>query len=161
MSQAASEVYTKLLLVKKLGYPLWYPELSSTLPDAYLEKGISIGDVGTITPDGSFDFLFNICEAGDGPVNCNDVPSGFAPLSLREREKNRFPNMQGPGAIISSASVKKRSFAAEGLSQGNPYGQTYFRSALADLLLQSPSCWYWGWHSLLMLTREGSYSSPT
>jgi hypothetical protein len=120
-SQAASHTYAQLLLTKKLGYPLWYPELSTNLPRAYLQKGISIGDVGMITPDGSFDFLFNICEEADDPVNGNNVPPGFAQVSMEQREKDTFPNMCGPGTVICSASVQKSNITAQGSSQNNPY----------------------------------------
>jgi hypothetical protein len=43
-------------------------------------KGVSIGDVGLITPDGAFDYLFNICLPSDDPVNINRVPENFLPL---------------------------------------------------------------------------------
>jgi len=133
-SQAASHTYAQLLLTKKLGFPLWYPELSTNLPRAYLQKGISIGDVGIITPDGSFDFLFNICEKADDPVNGNDVPPGFAQVRVGRREKDTFPNMYGPGAVICSASVQKSSIKAEVSSQDNPYDQPFVHKCLADQL---------------------------
>jgi hypothetical protein len=122
-SPAANQTYAQLLLTKKLGYPLWYPDLSINLRDAYMAQGVSIGDVGMITPDGSFDFLFNICSPADDPVNGNDVPLGFAQVSVQPREKDTFPNMYGPGTVILSTSVEKTSIALQGLSQNNPYGQ--------------------------------------
>ncbi|KAJ7843698.1 caspase domain-containing protein, partial [Mycena leptocephala] len=41
---------------------------------------VAIGDVGKVTPDGNFDFFFNIYLPADHPIDAN-VPEGFAPLS--------------------------------------------------------------------------------
>ena len=58
----------------KEGYPLYLPELPERLYTgahyaAHCREGVSIGDVGIITADGDFDFLFNIC---------NDAPRGHS-----------------------------------------------------------------------------------
>ncbi|KAJ7887850.1 hypothetical protein B0H14DRAFT_2562619 [Mycena olivaceomarginata] len=42
------------------GFPLYRPEPQINLPAQYREKGVAIGDVGTVTVDGDFDFFFNI-----------------------------------------------------------------------------------------------------
>ncbi|KIM79349.1 hypothetical protein PILCRDRAFT_48436, partial [Piloderma croceum F 1598] len=55
-----SEVYGRLLLLEKLGYPLWYPDLDENLSHEYRDQGIRIGDVGIITGAGQFDFQFNV-----------------------------------------------------------------------------------------------------
>lgn len=65
---------------KRVGFPLWFPEPGRRLPVEYRMKGVSIGDVGLITPDGAFDYLFNICLPSDDPVNINRVPENFLPL---------------------------------------------------------------------------------
>ncbi len=57
----AHAIYTKLLLRRGHGYPLWIPESDYNLPDAYRDKGVSVGDLGILTDDGGFDFLFNVC----------------------------------------------------------------------------------------------------
>lgn len=59
MSTAASQVYARQLLSQKLGYPLFVPEPNESLPDEYRARGVGIGDVGIIAPDGSFTFAFN------------------------------------------------------------------------------------------------------
>ncbi|PFH47984.1 hypothetical protein AMATHDRAFT_150842 [Amanita thiersii Skay4041] len=65
------------MLHQKLGYPLYMPEPDRNLPIAYRMNGISIGDVGRITPDGAFDFLFNICSPADDPMNPSVLPEKF------------------------------------------------------------------------------------
>lgn len=76
--ESPNELYCRLLLTKnrKGGYPLWIPEPNKVLPKAYYERGVSIGDVGLITEDGQFDYLFNICEDENHPVNGGPIPAG-------------------------------------------------------------------------------------
>ncbi|KAJ7916968.1 hypothetical protein B0H13DRAFT_1468725, partial [Mycena leptocephala] len=50
------------------------------LPTEYQKTGVQIGDVGRVTPEGIFDFFFNIYLPADHPVNDNDVPENFYPL---------------------------------------------------------------------------------
>jgi len=50
----------RLILLKKLGCPLWYPDLDENLRATYHEHGIPIGDVGIITGAGQFDFNFDV-----------------------------------------------------------------------------------------------------
>lgn len=71
MPPSPDEIYCRLLFTKnkKGGYPLWIPEPNKALPKACQERGVTIGDVGLITDDGQFDFLFNICEEETHPVN--------------------------------------------------------------------------------------------
>jgi len=70
------------LLNEGRGYPLWVLQANTNLSREYRSRGISIGDVGFITPSGEFDFLFNICLPADDPVNpgVDLVPDGFEPL---------------------------------------------------------------------------------
>jgi hypothetical protein len=46
----------------------------------YRRGGVLIGDVGSITPEGDFDFFFNVYLPTTDPINAN-VPEGFVPLS--------------------------------------------------------------------------------
>jgi hypothetical protein len=48
---ADSQLYSRLLLSKGAGYPLWLPEPYDDLPLEYKERGVSVGDVGVITND--------------------------------------------------------------------------------------------------------------
>ncbi|KAJ7471529.1 hypothetical protein B0H11DRAFT_2040381 [Mycena galericulata] len=76
-----SEIYWTQLLRQKRGFPLYVPGPQITLPPEYLRNGICIGDVGRVTPEGAFDFFFNIYLPADHPINQNDVPEDFVPLA--------------------------------------------------------------------------------
>jgi hypothetical protein len=72
-----SELYLRLMLKHCHGYPLYRPEPTRSLPMEYRRKGVKIGDVGRITPDGSFDFLFNVDSAQATSVNPPNLPRDF------------------------------------------------------------------------------------
>ncbi|PPQ89034.1 hypothetical protein CVT25_004676 [Psilocybe cyanescens] len=79
-TQKSNEVYEKQLSMKGRGFPLWVPEPNRRLPIMYRREGVSIGDVGIITPSGGFSFLFNICLPADDPINLGRVPEDFEPI---------------------------------------------------------------------------------
>jgi hypothetical protein len=106
-SESDSEVYARILFSKRHGYPLWFPEPFANLPTEYIAEGVSIGDVGIITAEGAFDFLFNICLPSDHPVNSGRVPPNFVPLELDlNRDIALLPDMHSPGCDVASSSVK-------------------------------------------------------
>jgi hypothetical protein len=75
------------------GYPLYMPTPYKGLPAAYRKKGIRIGDVGVITPNGAFDFLFNACQhdnQSDAGVNPATLPDGFELLKAVVRVNDQF-----------------------------------------------------------------------
>ena len=106
-SQAPCDIYAKLLLPIKHGYPLWLQDPDPGLSPAYRSAGVNIGDVGTITYDGGFDFFFNICYAADHPINCFGVPGGFVPLTVEPKDVFKRPEMHDKGTHISSAPISK------------------------------------------------------
>ncbi|KAJ7751351.1 hypothetical protein B0H16DRAFT_829541 [Mycena metata] len=69
-------------------------------------KGIEIGDVGRITPEGSFDFFFNIYLPADHPINNNDVPEEFDPLTLYD-SRDVYDRPYLAGSHVSSSSVQR------------------------------------------------------
>jgi hypothetical protein len=74
----------------------------------YQRKGIQIGDVCFITPDGSFSFIFNVCVSRDDHVNPRSLPEDFAPIHppidpIGIRRLDVFK----PGSHLASSSIEK------------------------------------------------------
>ncbi|KAJ8079805.1 SCF ubiquitin ligase complex subunit cdc4 [Marasmius tenuissimus] len=81
-----SQAYCRTLYSLGHGCALWAPEPNDDLPPDYTSSGNRVGDVGLITDDGQFDYIFNICVPVDHPINLyNGVPPGFEPLSWDEK----------------------------------------------------------------------------
>ena len=69
MAPKRSELYLRLMLQHGHGYPLYEPD-----PDpGYRRTGVRVGDIGWVTPDGVFDFLFNVTHS------CSPLPDIFEP----------------------------------------------------------------------------------
>jgi hypothetical protein len=105
-----SEIYCAQLLRQKRGFPLYVPEPRQTLPEDYCRSGVAIGDVGRITPEGSFDFFFNIYLPADHPINNNDVPENFCPLPLYE-SRDVQDHSWGSGKHVSTSSTLRLDLA--------------------------------------------------
>jgi hypothetical protein len=101
-----SEVYTRLLLLKGHGCPIWCPEPADNLPLAYRESGVKIGHVGSIAPDGGFDPLFNICFEADHAINGGRVPNGFEPVVLGDQDVTSRGGYHICGSHVCSKSLK-------------------------------------------------------
>jgi hypothetical protein len=104
-----SENYARCLLPKGHGYPLWVPKPPDNLPQEYRDRGVDVGDVGIVTSNGIFDFLFSICLPSDHPINCGRTPPGFTHVDLdRSRvlviDEGKFSS----GAYVPSLSVEKK-----------------------------------------------------
>ena len=62
------------------------------LPQAHRKTGIRVGDVGVITANGAFEFLFNVCQSDDQHdegVNAT-FPGCFEPLKPDIRVNHKF-----------------------------------------------------------------------
>ncbi|KAF8338631.1 hypothetical protein F5887DRAFT_1077568 [Amanita rubescens] len=75
-------IYSLEMMIHGAGYPLHIPtpSKSRSLQAAYRKKGVRVGDVGVITANGAFDFLFNACkpdDPSDAGVNPAILPDGF------------------------------------------------------------------------------------
>lgn len=102
-----AEIYRrKLPRVAGLGTPLWVPQTSSGHPIPYRAKGVSIGDVGILTHDGAFDFLFNICHPAGHPIQCSQLPENFVPLALHEQDVHSRPGFNNDSYLISRGTSK-------------------------------------------------------
>ncbi|KAK0489398.1 hypothetical protein IW261DRAFT_1557885 [Armillaria novae-zelandiae] len=114
-SKSSREIYTRLLLQKEHGYPLWIPEPDERLLEAYRGKGVRVGDVGILRNDRGFDYLFNACKPADDPINKGRVPEGFEPIistDVREIE-----TMHKQGSDIRSASVSRVEMSIGGAAE--------------------------------------------
>ena len=87
------------MLTHRAGYPLYTPTPVWGLPTTYRKRGIRIGDVGTLTADGAFDFLFNICQPDTG--NPAELPDNFELLEPSIRSYRKF----APSACLTSDHV--------------------------------------------------------
>jgi len=93
---------------KGRGYPLWIPQSNMVLPIPYRARGVCVGDVGIITAFGGFDFLFNICLPADDPINPDELPEGFVPISppLSRADVREFREFAA-GSYLASSSISK------------------------------------------------------
>ncbi|TFK19371.1 hypothetical protein FA15DRAFT_601623 [Coprinopsis marcescibilis] len=104
----SNTVYERQLLQKRHGFPLWIPQPNGHLPKSYVDKGVSVGDVGIITPEGAFDYLFNICLPAEHPNNAGLLPEGFVPLLTQHKDISEFPEHTSD-SYLSSPSFQKLS----------------------------------------------------
>jgi hypothetical protein len=94
------------MLRQKRGFPLYVPAPQPILPLAYQSHGISIGDVGRVTPEGIFDFFFNIFLPPEDPINANRTPEGFSPMELHKPIDVSYLDY-GPGTCVSTPTVEE------------------------------------------------------
>ncbi|KIK66670.1 hypothetical protein GYMLUDRAFT_218101 [Collybiopsis luxurians FD-317 M1] len=107
MCSNSSETYARLLLPCGHGYPLWVPEPNEALPEEYLSTGVRIGDVGLVTADGAFNFLFNVFLPENHIINqWRGVPEGFSELGWNPRLLEKRSQRHAPGIPIYSSGTK-------------------------------------------------------
>jgi hypothetical protein len=141
-----SQVYSKLLSSKGHGYPLWIPEPNENLSYEYRQRGVSIGDIGIITPHGGFDFLFNVYELANHPIHVNGVPEGFVRLDLDQGDVFKQSYMHPPGAIVSTGHTFKGALGVEGSSKAAPsvnFLTLFFSSRFHCSTFKNPPIWCW------------------
>jgi hypothetical protein len=105
--RSTSQIYFSDMLKPAVGYPIFMPTPSRGLPEAYRKHGIRVGDVGAITANGAFDFMFNTCEYDDPPdeeINPNALPDGFDLLKQDVQVKD---DKFGPRAIFTGQHVNE------------------------------------------------------
>ncbi|KAF5375984.1 hypothetical protein D9757_008825 [Collybiopsis confluens] len=102
-SLVESELYARLLLPRKKGYPLWRPKPDERLPEECRREGVRIGDVGILNELGGFDFLFNCCLPEDHPVNSGRVPADFRQIQgINESDTTGSLREYGPASYVPS-----------------------------------------------------------
>ncbi|KAK7030244.1 hypothetical protein VNI00_014261 [Paramarasmius palmivorus] len=124
MGFETAQLYARALFPLGHGYPLFCPEPNEVLHPEYIENGIRFGDVGLITADGSFDFLFNICLPADHVINQScGTPDDFTPVTWN-RQIRRNSNFFQPGKPVYSLRAKCREISVEAMATipGSPVG---------------------------------------
>ncbi|KAJ6480649.1 hypothetical protein DFH09DRAFT_857236, partial [Mycena vulgaris] len=94
------------------GFPLYVPGPQINLPAAYRRRGVAIGDVGRVTPQGIFDFFFNMYLPADHPINDNEVPEDFHPLPAYG-SRDIIHSHYEPGEYVSTTSFPGSEFCFE------------------------------------------------
>jgi len=105
ITQADHEIYYNQLSAKKRGSPLWIPGPGTHHSAQYRKQGISIGDVGIVTRDGRFDFLFNIFQPANGDINSRGAPRSFSCENLNQLEIDTT-SIYGRKTYLTSESVR-------------------------------------------------------
>jgi hypothetical protein len=102
---ASSCIYRDLLLKKRHGLPLWTPDPADNL-EQHKKQGISIGDLGILTDDGGFRYLFNIHAEADAPINLEKgTPQFFTPLPMPTITQRGFFHVE-KACLTENASVE-------------------------------------------------------
>ncbi|KAF7293959.1 Pleiotropic drug resistance ABC transporter protein [Mycena kentingensis (nom. inval.)] len=99
-----SEIYSNKLLCAKRGLPIYDPAPIRNLPSEYRRLGVMIGDVGRVTPDGVFDYFFNVYRPADDAVNAHGVHPDFRPLPIYDY-RGVLDQQQQPGSYVSTPKV--------------------------------------------------------
>ncbi|KIM46808.1 hypothetical protein M413DRAFT_440380 [Hebeloma cylindrosporum] len=104
------KIFASALFAAGHGYPLFYPDTIAELDDDFRRtRGISLGDVGVLSPENQFIFAFNIFLPADHPYNKSKdsaTPESFVPLSpLEDSEICTTVDYFPPGYVIASKGV--------------------------------------------------------
>ncbi|KAI3601681.1 hypothetical protein WG66_009039 [Moniliophthora roreri] len=117
--------YARFLYPRKHGVPLFYPEpnASSIFPQAHQETGVRVGDLGVLTPEGRFDFVFNVCRPADDPIQWKGVPDNFEQLiTTGSLHETRCYLRRGALVYSLDASTKGISLKGTAPVPGTPFG---------------------------------------
>ncbi|TFK33850.1 hypothetical protein BDQ12DRAFT_565183, partial [Crucibulum laeve] len=102
-------IYRRSLLSLRLGTPMWVPQPNGNLHENYRRRGVSIGDLGILTDDGEFDYMLNVLQPADDPIQPNELPAGFVPLHppLGRNDISLVDPLFGNGDHLASHSIEK------------------------------------------------------
>jgi hypothetical protein len=95
------------------GHPLWVPEPNSLPIGTQREQGVTPGDVGFITSQGSFTYMFHIFSGPGAPRHGNpniyETPHGFIPIEVNSNIPimDDIPGYYNNNTFISSATNQK------------------------------------------------------
>ncbi|KAF9032774.1 hypothetical protein BJ165DRAFT_767792 [Panaeolus papilionaceus] len=108
-----NHVYERQLLEKQRGFPLWMPECNLSWRVEKQKQGICVGDVGLITKNGSFTYLFNITVPVGHPVQPSSMPEGYEPIQTHAEGDISTCMYFKPRSCLTSLSVKSKEVDAE------------------------------------------------
>ncbi|PBL03063.1 hypothetical protein ARMGADRAFT_1069627 [Armillaria gallica] len=93
------DVYAQLMSTLGHGYPLWCQDYDSKAPPT------RVGDLGYLTDDGDFTYLFNVFADASDLSNSGRIPPDFIPLTdLPEPAVERGPDMYEKNAVLTAYS---------------------------------------------------------
>ena len=121
LKEGAPQTFFRSFKDHFLGLPLHKPGPDARLSIECRQLGISIGDIGMITGEGGFDYLFNVYRQGSDPLNPEGAPAGVQPLPESTQGIFRTPSFS-PNDYITSHSVEKCVLEDEGCG---PYCTIY------------------------------------
>ncbi|KAJ6562018.1 hypothetical protein B0H19DRAFT_91564 [Mycena capillaripes] len=90
---------------------MYVPGPRQNTPAEYQTRGVAIGDVGRVTPEGTFDFFFNIYLPSEHPINAN-TPEGFTPMS-QYTPADILHLDYDPGNFVSTSAIQKLDFESQ------------------------------------------------
>ncbi|PBK59497.1 hypothetical protein ARMSODRAFT_854828, partial [Armillaria solidipes] len=142
-------IYVPLLITKGHGYPLWLPDPFSTLPPAYLRCGTQVGDLGYLTDDGGFAYLFNVCKDASDPINLNRVPPDFVPvMGIPDPGIQGQLEMHDRNSVITTAAVEQKSIGSSSqaavlvLPDGGEHYESEHPLLLQEYAISNAHSWY-------------------
>ncbi|KIL64639.1 hypothetical protein M378DRAFT_78092, partial [Amanita muscaria Koide BX008] len=116
------------------GYPLYEPRPDSRPSTEYWKKGVRIGDVGIVTKDGIFDFLFNVCPSQNPSINPSELPDDFEALEcpqirvMEHHFKTQTHLFNNTVNRIEEPGVRYKCLGPEGAILELPAGATLFEA---------------------------------
>ncbi|KAF9001524.1 hypothetical protein BDQ17DRAFT_1244342, partial [Cyathus striatus] len=153
------KIYAEKMFPLNYGFPLWFPQPNRYLPLEYRRKGISVGDVGIITHNGSFDFLFNISLPAEHPINPNDLPDDFVYIPESKLRK-AFQNSFNPSAlsVVSNLDINGDKGAILSLPDGASEEDLINEWDLKEFISKNALAWYkYARHCGIELGRRSLY----
>ena len=99
---------------EKLGVALHIPQPNSRLSQDARRKGVCIGSVGKVTPERSFDYMFNICFDASDPINPPDLqPQEFTPIepALSSHDIREFREFSS-GSYLATSGIHREKLQA-------------------------------------------------
>lgn len=112
---ASADIYRHELLFLRHGLPLWKPSPNANLPTDYLCNGTSIGDLGVLTDDGGFDYMFNVHAKATDPINSQlGTPDNFVAMDpLTDEEIRKDESQHRRGAFLAQNAERNVTGVAE------------------------------------------------